>query len=188
MACLFPVLISNSLILYLSTQWEFVFHFFPVLSQDIPHIFALTLFEDYIYWTDWETKSINRAHKTTGANKSVLISTLHRPMDIHIFHAYRQPDGEYHAGPDQLQDINVRECVLAGVLSSITVHWEEGGMCSNQSARIRICLLRVGEVLQSKGKPGVVSQRQDESVAWPLTTISYLFCSQTRDLPCSGSL
>uniref|UniRef100_A0A670IUS4 LDL receptor related protein 1 n=1 Tax=Podarcis muralis TaxID=64176 RepID=A0A670IUS4_PODMU len=63
-----------------------------VLSQDIPHIFALTLFEDYIYWTDWETKSINRAHKTTGTNKSVLISTLHRPMDIHIFHSYRQPD------------------------------------------------------------------------------------------------
>uniref|UniRef100_A0A8D0H854 LDL receptor related protein 1 n=1 Tax=Sphenodon punctatus TaxID=8508 RepID=A0A8D0H854_SPHPU len=67
-----------------------------VLSQDIPHIFALTLFEDYIYWTDWETKSINRAHKTTGANKSMLISTLHRPMDIHIFHPYRQPDVPSH--------------------------------------------------------------------------------------------
>ncbi|KAK2516454.1 Lrp1 [Columba guinea] len=63
-----------------------------VLSQDIPHIFALTLFEDYIYWTDWETKSINRAHKTTGANKTLLISTLHRPMDIHIYHPFRQPD------------------------------------------------------------------------------------------------
>ncbi|ETE71786.1 Low-density lipoprotein receptor-related protein 1, partial [Ophiophagus hannah] len=67
-----------------------------VLNQDIPHIFALTLFEDYIYWTDWETKSINRAHKTTGANKSVLISTLHRPMDIHIYHPYRQPDVPNH--------------------------------------------------------------------------------------------
>ncbi|CAH2224426.1 prolow-density lipo receptor-related 1 [Pelobates cultripes] len=67
-----------------------------VLSQDIPHIFALTLFEDYIYWTDWETKSINRAHKTMGTNKSLLISTLHRPMDIHIYHLYRQPDVENH--------------------------------------------------------------------------------------------
>lgn len=65
-----------------------------MLSQDIPHIFALTLFEDYVYWTDWETKSINRAHKTTGANKTLLISTLHRPMDLHVFHALRQPDGE----------------------------------------------------------------------------------------------
>ncbi|XP_023125210.2 low-density lipoprotein receptor-related protein 1 isoform X1 [Amphiprion ocellaris] len=63
-----------------------------VLSQDIPHIFAMTLFEEYIYWTDWETKSINRAHKSLGTNKSTLISTLHRPMDIHIYHPYRQPE------------------------------------------------------------------------------------------------
>uniref|UniRef100_A0A668U5R0 EGF-like domain-containing protein n=1 Tax=Oreochromis aureus TaxID=47969 RepID=A0A668U5R0_OREAU len=67
-----------------------------VLTQDIPHIFAMTLFEEYIYWTDWETKSINRAHKTLGTNKTMLISTLHRPMDIHIYHPYRQPDVEGH--------------------------------------------------------------------------------------------
>uniref|UniRef100_A0A8C8C6R9 EGF-like domain-containing protein n=1 Tax=Oncorhynchus tshawytscha TaxID=74940 RepID=A0A8C8C6R9_ONCTS len=64
-----------------------------VLSQDIPHIFAMTLFEEYIYWTDWETKSINRCHKTQGTNKTMLISTLHRPMDVHIYHPYRQPEG-----------------------------------------------------------------------------------------------
>ncbi|XP_042180439.1 low-density lipoprotein receptor-related protein 1-like isoform X1 [Oncorhynchus tshawytscha] len=64
-----------------------------VLRQDIPHIFAMTLFEEYIYWTDWETKSINRCHKTQGTNKTMLISTLHRPMDVHIYHPYRQPEG-----------------------------------------------------------------------------------------------
>lgn len=64
------------------------------MTQDIPHIFAMTLFEEYIYWTDWETKSINRAHKTLGVNKTLLISTLHRPMDIHIYHPYRQPEGK----------------------------------------------------------------------------------------------
>ncbi|XP_078803799.1 low-density lipoprotein receptor-related protein 1 isoform X7 [Oryzias latipes] len=67
-----------------------------VLAEDIPHIFAMTLFEEYIYWTDWETKSINRAHKTLGTNKTMLISTLHRPMDIHIYHPYRQPRVEDH--------------------------------------------------------------------------------------------
>ncbi|XP_066526626.1 low-density lipoprotein receptor-related protein 1-like isoform X2 [Hoplias malabaricus] len=67
-----------------------------VLNQDIPHIFAMTLFEEFIYWTDWETKSINRAHKTMGTNKSMLISTLHRPMDIHIYHPYRQPEVTNH--------------------------------------------------------------------------------------------
>ncbi|XP_072105063.1 low-density lipoprotein receptor-related protein 1-like [Mobula birostris] len=67
-----------------------------VLDHDIPHIFALTLFEDFIYWTDWETKSVNRAHKSTGSNKTLLISTLHRPMDIHIYHPYRQPEVPHH--------------------------------------------------------------------------------------------
>uniref|UniRef100_H3DAP4 LDL receptor related protein 1 n=1 Tax=Tetraodon nigroviridis TaxID=99883 RepID=H3DAP4_TETNG len=67
-----------------------------ILVKDIPHIFAMSLFEEYIYWTDWETKSINRAHKTLGTNKTVLISTLHRPMDIHIYHPYRQPEVENH--------------------------------------------------------------------------------------------
>ncbi|XP_062895316.1 low-density lipoprotein receptor-related protein 1-like [Mobula hypostoma] len=67
-----------------------------VLDHDIPHIFALTLFEDFIYWTDWETKSVNRAHKSTGSNKTLLISTLHRPMDIHIYHPYRQPEVPNH--------------------------------------------------------------------------------------------
>ncbi|XP_035237468.1 low-density lipoprotein receptor-related protein 1-like isoform X1 [Anguilla anguilla] len=67
-----------------------------VLNQDIPHIFAMTLFEEFIYWTDWETKSINRAHKTLGTNKTLLISTLHRPMDIHIYHPSRQPQVHNH--------------------------------------------------------------------------------------------
>lgn len=40
-----------------------------------PAHLGMTLFEDHVYWTDWETKSINRAHKTTGANKTLLIST-----------------------------------------------------------------------------------------------------------------
>uniref|UniRef100_A0A8C4Z0G3 EGF-like domain-containing protein n=1 Tax=Gadus morhua TaxID=8049 RepID=A0A8C4Z0G3_GADMO len=67
-----------------------------VLTQDIPHIFAMTLFEEFIYWTDWETKSINRAHTTQGTNKTMLISTLHRPMDVHIYHPYRQPQVDNH--------------------------------------------------------------------------------------------
>ncbi|XP_037535815.1 low-density lipoprotein receptor-related protein 1 [Nematolebias whitei] len=71
-------------------------HRHTVLTEDIPHIFAMTLFEEYIYWTDWETKSINRAHKTLGTNKSMLISTLHRPMDIHVYHPYRQPEVSGH--------------------------------------------------------------------------------------------
>lgn len=83
-----------SVVLYTSADCLIGCLFLAVLNHDIPHIFAMTLFEEYIYWTDWETKSINRAHKSLGTNKSTLISTLHRPMDIHIYHPYRQPEGE----------------------------------------------------------------------------------------------
>lgn len=38
-----------------------------VLSGDkVPHVFAITLFEDYIYWTDWNMKAITKANKFTG--------------------------------------------------------------------------------------------------------------------------
>lgn len=39
-----------------------------VISGDklVPHVFALSLFEDYIYWTDWNLKAIHRANKFNG--------------------------------------------------------------------------------------------------------------------------
>lgn len=39
-----------------------------VLSGDkfVPHVFALSLFEDHLFWTDWNLKAIYRANKLTG--------------------------------------------------------------------------------------------------------------------------
>lgn len=39
-----------------------------VLSGDklVPHVFALSLFEDHLFWTDWNLKAIYRANKFTG--------------------------------------------------------------------------------------------------------------------------
>ncbi|XP_069676734.1 low-density lipoprotein receptor-related protein 1 isoform X1 [Periplaneta americana] len=54
------------------------------------HIFALTVLEDYLYWTDWETKSVERCHKYNGTDCSTLTTTVHRPMDIHAYHPLRQ--------------------------------------------------------------------------------------------------
>ncbi|WAR04037.1 LRP4-like protein [Mya arenaria] len=62
-----------------------------VINQGLPHPFALTLFEDELYWTDWHTKSINRANKFTGNDVEMVRNRLHFPMDIHIFHHDRQP-------------------------------------------------------------------------------------------------
>lgn len=48
------------------------------------HIFAMTVFEDFIYWTDWETKSIEKCHKYRGDQRETILTTIHRPMDIQV--------------------------------------------------------------------------------------------------------
>lgn len=62
-----------------------------VISKGLPHPFAITIFEDAIFWTDWHTKSITTASKTTGAGLRVIHDHLHFPMDIHSYHPQRQP-------------------------------------------------------------------------------------------------
>ncbi|KAK8720648.1 hypothetical protein OTU49_013179, partial [Cherax quadricarinatus] len=40
-----------------------------VLVQQVPHPFGLTLLGNHIYWTDWDTLTIERADKTSGSNR-----------------------------------------------------------------------------------------------------------------------
>lgn len=54
------------------------------------HIFAMAVWEDRVFWSDWETKSIESCHKDHGNNCSTLLTTIHRPMDIRVYHSYRQ--------------------------------------------------------------------------------------------------
>ncbi|XP_045480822.1 low-density lipoprotein receptor-related protein 4 isoform X3 [Harmonia axyridis] len=62
-----------------------------VVSKGLPHPFAITIFEDIIYWTDWHTKSISSASKSTGLGLRTIHSKLYYPMDIQSFHPQRQP-------------------------------------------------------------------------------------------------
>lgn len=62
----------------------------PNSDTHIHHIFALTVFEDYLYWTDWETNTVERCNKYSGNDTKTLTKTIHRPMDIHVFHPFRQ--------------------------------------------------------------------------------------------------
>ena len=54
----------------------------PLLRM--PHPFGITVFEDFIYWTDWQTKSINKAHKWTGAQQMILYNSSQRLMGIQV--------------------------------------------------------------------------------------------------------
>lgn len=57
----------------------------------LSHPFAITVFENYVYWTDWRTNSVVRANKFTGGDVRVIQRTLSQPFDIKILHPSRQP-------------------------------------------------------------------------------------------------
>ncbi|GAB6033184.1 Low-density lipoprotein receptor- protein 4 [Chamberlinius hualienensis] len=62
-----------------------------LIQFGLRHPFAVSVFEDYLYWTDWHTKSIHRADRFLGLKKPPVHSRLHFPMDIHVVHPQRQP-------------------------------------------------------------------------------------------------
>ncbi|KAI4889841.1 hypothetical protein NFI96_010472 [Prochilodus magdalenae] len=61
-----------------------------IVADDLPHPFGLTQYRDYIYWTDWTLRSIERADKRSGLNRTVVQGQLEYVMDILVFHSSRQ--------------------------------------------------------------------------------------------------
>ena len=54
-----------------------------VIMHDIlPHPFGLTILGDYIYWTDWQEHTVERANKISGEDRRVLISHLEGLMSV----------------------------------------------------------------------------------------------------------
>nr|XP_012637337.1 low-density lipoprotein receptor-related protein 2 [Microcebus murinus] len=66
-------------------------HRHTVYDGTLPHPFAVTIFEDTVYWTDWNTRTVEKGNKYDGSNRMMLVNTTHRPFDIHVYHPYRQP-------------------------------------------------------------------------------------------------
>jgi len=63
-------------------------------TANIHHIFSLTVFENWIYWSDWETKTVEKCDKYSGLNQTTVSKLIHRPMDVKVFHPFRQPKME----------------------------------------------------------------------------------------------
>ena len=63
----------------------------PMPSQCVlGHPFALTLYENKIYWTDWKTRGIHSTNKNSGTRCQMVWPNAYSPMDIHAFEARRQ--------------------------------------------------------------------------------------------------
>ncbi|XP_066603816.1 low-density lipoprotein receptor-related protein 4 [Prorops nasuta] len=61
-----------------------------VLIRGLSHPFGMAIHKNQIYWTDWESMSIYRADKDTGANQNVVRSGISKLMDIRVFHRPRK--------------------------------------------------------------------------------------------------
>uniref|UniRef100_A0A672N2P7 Low-density lipoprotein receptor-related protein 1B-like n=1 Tax=Sinocyclocheilus grahami TaxID=75366 RepID=A0A672N2P7_SINGR len=69
---------------------------FPVPVKDIGGITGLTLFEDFIYWSDQKSKTLSHSHKTSGGQHTELLSSWQTIRDIKVYHPLRQPDVPKH--------------------------------------------------------------------------------------------
>lgn len=65
------------------------FMFQIVIGVGLPHPFGLIVYEDSIFWTDWNTKSVQMASKFNGTNHQTLKKGLDNVMDITVFHRGR---------------------------------------------------------------------------------------------------
>lgn len=60
------------------------------ILTDLPHPYGVTLGEKYIYWTDWVTKSIEKADKLTGHNREHVLSNIGDLKDLKMVSVGRQ--------------------------------------------------------------------------------------------------
>ncbi|KAG7259672.1 hypothetical protein CRUP_013125 [Coryphaenoides rupestris] len=67
-----------------------------VSYDHIQGVMALTLFEDFVYWTDGKSKSLRRAHKTSGTEAVELLNSWQAIKSIKVYHSLRQPEVPKH--------------------------------------------------------------------------------------------
>lgn len=53
-----------------------------VLSDNLPHVFGLTQLGDYLYWTDWQRRTIDRVNKITGLDRHIIIDQIPNLMGV----------------------------------------------------------------------------------------------------------
>ena len=63
-----------------------------ILAQDkIFHPFSISVFEDHVYWSDFQKTAIYKANKFTGGNVTILKQDLVNTLGISMIHPQRQP-------------------------------------------------------------------------------------------------
>ncbi|GAB0191560.1 low-density lipoprotein receptor-related protein 2 [Grus japonensis] len=91
-----------------------------VVASDLilQHPHALTLFEDFVYWSDRYTNRVIRANKWHGGNQTVMIYNIHQPLGLVAVHPVKQPNG-WMLSPDNRNCMRVEHPFLIAVRDNI---------------------------------------------------------------------
>uniref|UniRef100_A0A1I7Z610 Very low-density lipoprotein receptor n=1 Tax=Steinernema glaseri TaxID=37863 RepID=A0A1I7Z610_9BILA len=60
--------------------------------RNLKHPFSLTVFEERLYWTDWEHDGVLTANKFNGKDISTIMSGVRGPMTVRVYHELVQPE------------------------------------------------------------------------------------------------
>ncbi|PAV62586.1 hypothetical protein WR25_26419 isoform C [Diploscapter pachys] len=61
-------------------------------AQRTSHVSSMVIFDDWLYWSDWNLKEVIRCNKWTGKNETVLKKIIQLPNELRVIHPMRQPD------------------------------------------------------------------------------------------------
>uniref|UniRef100_A0A672JJU4 Low density lipoprotein receptor-related protein 5 n=1 Tax=Salarias fasciatus TaxID=181472 RepID=A0A672JJU4_SALFA len=104
-----------------------------IIVDDLPHPFGLTQYRDFIYWTDFNLRSIQRADKRSGLNRTVVLQLM---LDILVFHSSRQ-DGSNECSHNNGNCAHLCLAMPAGAQCRCASHYTlnaDGKNCSSPSS------------------------------------------------------
>ncbi|GCC23412.1 hypothetical protein chiPu_0001807 [Chiloscyllium punctatum] len=89
-------------------------------KEFLAHSFAVSVFQDSVFWIDDENEAIHEANKFTGGNLVTLVSNLNGARDFIIYHKLVQPSGRNWCDIDTKNRSCEYMCVPAPQVSSFS--------------------------------------------------------------------
>jgi hypothetical protein len=92
-----------------------------ISSAYLSHPYGISVFENSVYWTEWNYKTLNSAEKWRGGQELTLLTALPvTPYDVKIVHPLRDPEGELLRGLGKM--LAPDELSMSGHLKELTMH------------------------------------------------------------------